>query len=149
VKRKDFVMYGEREGVVMKVVDGDKVIWQDLSVIIMERTGTTAYNHPMILKMSELKQKKKRDYTYDSFEVTVSRVTEKAIGCTIDGVDLFVPKSLCNLADSDALNEGDTGSLLIADWWVPKAKQEKLEQQQAPAAFMAPAVPVPDDGIPF
>ena len=149
MKRKDFVMYGEREGVVMKVLDGGKVIWQDLSVMIMEGSGTTAYNHPMILNMSELKQKKKREYTYDSFEVTVSRVTEKAIGCTIDGVDLFVPKSLCNLADSDALNEGDTGSLLIADWWVPKAKQEKLEQQQAPSAFMAPAVPVPDDGIPF
>lgn len=149
MKRKDFVMYGEREGVVMKVLDGGKkVIWQDMSVMIMD-TGMTTTNHPLVLDASELKSKKKREYTYDSFQVTVSRVTEKAIGCTIDGVDLFVPKSLCNMAESDTLNEGDTGSLLVADWWVPKAKQEKLEQQQAPAAFMAPAVPVPDDGIPF
>ena len=147
MKRKDFVMYGEREGVVLKVIDDGKVIWQDMSVHDYGHRPTT--NHPMVLDASELKSKKKREYTYDSFQVTVSRVTEKAIGCTIDGVDLFVPKSLCNMAESDTLNEGDTGSLLVADWWVPKAKQEKLEQQQAPAAFMAPAVPVPDDGIPF
>ena len=53
MKRKDFVMYGEREGVVMKVIDdGKKGIWQDMSVMIMD-TGMTTTNHPLVLDASE------------------------------------------------------------------------------------------------
>ena len=157
MKRKDFVSYGDREGVVLMVlgqtsVDGEElVIWQDMTVVLM-KTGMTTTNHPMVLKSSELKSKKKRDYKFTAYTVSVTRVTEKAIGCTIDGLDFYVPKSLCNVADSVAKNEGDTGELLIADWWFERAKKEKEEKMAAPSPFSPSASPsssVPDDGIPF
>lgn len=149
MKRKDFVKFGEREGVVLDAIEGGKVVWQDMTVNMVD--GRPCNNHPMLLNQSELKSAKKREYTYDAVPVVVNRVTEKAIGCTIDNMDFYVPKSICNVKDSTAKNEGDTGELLIADWWLDKAKKEKEEQMMAPvrAAFDQGPVPVPDDGIPF
>ena len=67
MKRKDFVKFGDREGVVLDIVEGGKVVWQDMTVNMVD--GRPCTNHPMMLNQSELKVAKKREYTYDAVPV--------------------------------------------------------------------------------
>lgn len=151
MKRKDFAKYGEREGIVLAVQHDGSLVWQDMTVSTCPESGRPITNHPMVLSEKDLKKPAKRAYNYTALTASVTRVTERAIGCTIGGIDLFVPKSLCNLADSTATEEGQEGELLVADWWYPKALKEKEDEfiKKQNDVFDAPPVAVPDDGIPF
>jgi hypothetical protein len=151
MKRKDFAKYGEREGIVLAVQHDGGIVWQDMTVDMCSKSGRPITNHPIVLSEKDLKRPKKREYSYTALSVSVGRVTERAIGCNIAGMDFFVPKSLCNLADSTATEEGQEGDLLVADWWYPKALKEKEDDfiTNKGGGFDAPPVAVPDDGIPF
>ena len=86
MKRKDFAKYGEREGVVLAVQHDGGIVWQDMTVDMCSKSGRPITNHPIVLSEKDLKRPKKREYNYTALSVSVGRVTERAIGCTIAGI---------------------------------------------------------------
>ena len=47
--------------------------------------------------------------------VTCTKATDHALLCVIDGVEHWIPRSQV-FDESDVLEEGDTGSLVITEW---------------------------------
>jgi len=156
MKRKDFAKYGSREGVVLDVLENGSIVWQDMTVMIVD--GRPATNHALVLQESDLKRAGaggNKKYTYMTIDVEVTRITERAIGILVDGIKLYAPKSLVNM-EAGVPEEGETGQVQVADWWFPKALKEKEDEFLAGQpkggrndTFDAPPVAVPDDGIPF
>lgn len=48
-------------------------------------------------------------------DVTVMRVTEKAVLCMVDGKEVWIPQSQIH-DDSEVWKEGDEGTLVIPEW---------------------------------
>lgn len=43
--------------------------------------------------------------------------TDAALLCLIDGDEVWVPISVVNFADSEVVEEGDSGLLVVKEWW--------------------------------
>jgi len=53
-------------------------------------------------------------------DVDCLKATERAILCNIDGDEKWVPQSVVD-DDSEVWKEGDTGKLVVHEWWAVKA----------------------------
>lgn len=43
--------------------------------------------------------------------------TELALLCEIDGDEVWIPKSQIDEKDSEVLEEGDEGTVVVTNWW--------------------------------
>ncbi len=53
--------------------------------------------------------------TFTKYGVKCKKETDKALLCTVDDEDVWVPKSQVH-ADSEVYQEGDEGDLVVSEW---------------------------------
>lgn len=66
-------------------------------------------------------------------DVTCVRESPAALCVTIDGVDMWLPKKAVH-EDSDVQADGDSGDLLVKDWFAEKFADEVREKCARPQA---------------
>tara|TARA_R110000824_G_scaffold40580_1_gene121528 strand:+ start:221 stop:502 length:282 start_codon:yes stop_codon:yes gene_type:complete len=79
----------------------------------------------------------------------VERETEKALLCTIQGKDVWIPKSQLS-KESEVSSEGESGIITISEWIAGEKGLEVVEikEQPKPKTEAKPDIPAIDD-IPF